>query len=109
MALYTARDQTLVQVQLLMFLQSKLLRGSLFPSYNCSTVRSYLGHKFSYLSFSRIIAEADLFIYLEGAREFHTLFFCNRASLIAQMVKNPPAMQETPVRFLGWEDPLEKE
>ena len=22
--------------------------------------------------------------------------------------KNPPAMQETPVRFLGWEDPLEK-
>jgi len=31
-----------------------------------------------------------------------------RASLIAQMVKNPPAMQETPVRFLGWEDLLEK-
>ena len=30
------------------------------------------------------------------------------ASLIAQLVKNPPAMQETPIRFLGWEDPLEK-
>ena len=30
------------------------------------------------------------------------------ASLIAQLVKNPPAMQETPVQFLGWEDPLEK-
>ena len=30
------------------------------------------------------------------------------ASLIAQLVKNPPAMQETWVRFLGWEDPLEK-
>ena len=29
-------------------------------------------------------------------------------SLIAQLVKNPPAIQETPVRFLGWEDPLEK-
>ena len=29
-------------------------------------------------------------------------------SLIAQLVKNPPAMQETPVRFLGQEDPLEK-
>ena len=27
------------------------------------------------------------------------------ASLVAQMVKNLPAMQETPVRFLGWEDP----
>ena len=26
----------------------------------------------------------------------------------AQLVKNPPAMQETPVRFLGPEDPLEK-
>ena len=30
------------------------------------------------------------------------------ASLIAQLVKNPPAMQETPVRFLDREDPLEK-
>ena len=32
-----------------------------------------------------------------------------RASLIAQLVKNFPAMQETRVQFLGWEDPLEKE
>ena len=31
-----------------------------------------------------------------------------QASLIAQLVKNLPAMQETPVRFLGREDPLEK-
>ena len=31
-----------------------------------------------------------------------------RASLIAQLVKNPPAMQETPVQFLGQEDLLEK-
>ena len=31
-----------------------------------------------------------------------------RASLIVQLVKNPPAMQETPVRFLGREDHLEK-
>ena len=30
------------------------------------------------------------------------------ASLIAQVVKNLPAMQETSVQFLGWEDPLEK-
>ena len=30
------------------------------------------------------------------------------ASLVAQLVKNLPEMQETPVRFLGWEDPLEK-
>ena len=33
----------------------------------------------------------------------------SRASLIAQLVKNLPAVWETWVRFLGWEDPLEKE
>ena len=31
------------------------------------------------------------------------------ASLVAQLVKNPPAMWETWVRSLGWEDLLEKE
>ena len=31
------------------------------------------------------------------------------ASLVAQLVKNLPAVQETRVRSLGWEDPLEKE
>ena len=30
------------------------------------------------------------------------------SSLLAQLVKNPPAMQETWVRSLGWEDPLVK-
>ena len=32
----------------------------------------------------------------------------SRASLVAQLVKNPPAMQQTWVRSLSWEDPLEK-
>ena len=32
-----------------------------------------------------------------------------RASLVAQLIKNPPAMQETWVQSLGWEDPLEEE
>ena len=32
----------------------------------------------------------------------------SRASLVAQMVKNLPAMQETWVQSLGWGDPLEK-
>ena len=31
-----------------------------------------------------------------------------KASLVAQMVENPPAMQQTQVRSLGWKDPLEK-
>ena len=36
-------------------------------------------------------------------------WLCEFTSLIAQLVKNLPAMKETWVRFLGWEDPLEKE
>ena len=32
-----------------------------------------------------------------------------KVTLVAQMVKNLPAMQETRVQSLGWEDPLEKE
>ena len=35
-----------------------------------------------------------------GRLQFH--------SMVGQLVKNPPAVQETPVRFLGWGDPLEK-
>ena len=40
---------------------------------------------------------------------FQTFFWSPRASLVAPMVKNPPAMQETWVQSLGQEDPLEKE
>ena len=40
-----------------------------------------------------------------------TLVLCNLvwASLVAQTVKSLPAVWETGVRSLGWEDPLEKE
>ena len=31
-----------------------------------------------------------------------------RASLMAQMVKNPPSMQETWIQSLSWKDPLEE-
>ena len=37
------------------------------------------------------------------------LLKANGASLVAQRIKHLPAMQETRVRSLGWEDPLEKE
>ena len=42
---------------------------------------------------------------------FFFFYFLNLiwASLLAQLVKNLPAMQETWIRSLGWEDPLEKE
>ena len=33
---------------------------------------------------------------------------CCWASLVAQLVKNPPAMWETWVQSLGWKDPLQK-
>ena len=32
----------------------------------------------------------------------------NLLCLVTQLVKNPPAMQKTPIQFLGWKDPLEK-
>ena len=40
----------------------------------------------------------------------HSTFFLGQkgASLLAQLVKNLPAMQETLVQFLGQKDPLEK-
>ena len=44
-------------------------------------------------------------------QSFSCLFVLNYsswASLVAQTVKNPPAMQETWVQSLGWEDPLEE-
>ena len=45
-----------------------------------------------------ILAKSDISKYV-GA---------SRASLVAQMAKNPCAMQETWVLALGWEDPLEE-
>jgi len=47
---------------------------------------------------------------LENRSCFVLVFYhcVSRASLVAQLVKNPPAMQETWVRSLGWEDLLEK-
>ena len=50
---------------------------------------------------------------MQGERRFaklsRTVFPDVRTSLITQLVKNPPAMQEIPVGFLGREDPVEKE
>ena len=36
------------------------------------------------------------------------LFLSSKASIVAQLVKNLPAMRETWVQSLDWEDPLEK-
>ena len=45
---------------------------------------------------------------LKPALPFHLKYSNMWASLVAQMVKIPPAMQESWVQSLGWEDPLEK-
>ena len=39
---------------------------------------------------------------------FYYCYYYYFASLVAQLVKNPPEMRETWVRPLGWEDPLAK-
>ena len=43
-----------------------------------------------------------------GTGKLSELMCVHRVALIAQLVRNPPAMRETLVRFLGREDPLEK-
>ena len=48
------------------------------------------------------------FISLLSSRRKQTISVRILVSLIAQLVKNPPAVQETLVQFLGWEDLLEK-
>ena len=48
-----------------------------------------------------------MYIGVKERMDFHIVCLCG-ASLLAQLVKNTPAMQETLVQFLGWEDLLEK-
>ena len=56
---------------------------------------------YKYLILSYYLSTIYLSIYL-----FHLSL--SRASLVLQLVKNPPAMQETWVQSLGWEDPLQE-
>ena len=63
------------------------------------------------IPFSRALSNLSVFAYLcphpaygEKSKDF--FYFTN--FLIVQLVKNPPAMQETLVQFMGWKDPLEK-
>ena len=50
-----------------------------------------------------------MFLYVIIVGEFFIAELVFWASLVAQLVKNPSAKQETQVRSLGGEDPLEKE
>ena len=60
----------------------------------------------------QVIKSLNSFLFdLTGKYCFFKTEVCShtmRASLVAQLVKNSPARQETLVQFMGWKDPLEK-
>ena len=70
------------------------------------TASTYFSISMSCATFG-IFTHIELFVVFEIHITGHPVFY-QVDSLIAQLVKNPPAVQETPVQFLGWEDPLEK-
>ena len=75
----------------------------LFPSfYSC--IQGYWTF-FLYVPISKVLKFN--YILLHPCLELVTFSF-NKSSLIAQLVKDPPAIQETWVLSLGWEDPLKK-
>ena len=49
-----------------------------------------------------------ILLFTQNCLKIRSMYRCIWASLVAQLVKNPPAMWETCVRSLGWEDALEK-
>ena len=85
----------------------------------------YLGFVFyAHISKKLFLICSNIFDILSSLIFFKTLFLeasdqlsfklaapgiCGGASLVAQMVKSLPAVQETRVQSLGWEDLLEKE
>ena len=50
----------------------------------------------------------DAMILVFWMLSFKSTFSLSSFTLVAQLLKNLPAMQETWVQSLGWEDPLEK-
>ena len=96
-------------------LPTELSHAKLLPSCTilCSLMNCSPPGSFVRGSFQARILEWVAISYPRGLNKLlknHWLSFIRNswASLIAQLVKNPPAMQETLVHFLGGEDPLEK-
>ena len=71
----------------------------------------FLSHELLFLSFkivSSVPNDYSCFPLSALLRHAFVLFLYMLGFPVAQMVKNLPAVWETSVRFMGWEDPLEK-
>ena len=113
-----------VQGQNAMIFTSSELRLNFKPAFSLSSLtlikRIFSAVSSSSLSANRMISSAYLrhLIFLpaifipacdSSSLAFHIMYSVYRASLVAQLVENQPAMQKTWVQSLGWEDVLEKE
>ena len=59
-----------------------------------------------YALFPKISVIRSLKVLLNAFLHFRLLYMSFGASLVTQLVKNPPAMRKTWVQTLGWENPL---
>ena len=103
--LHTSKEQSLVEQE---FLNKSLYFVDPLPSEICLTEQGHQGELSELLGG---LGERQGKT-CSRSRSCRTNNFCmqgpQRASLVAQLVKNAPAIWEIWVRFLGWEDPLEK-
>ena len=63
----------------------------------------YLAYMYTHIYINKYILYHNIYYII------YIVLYVVWASLVGQLVKNPPAMKETWVQSLGWEDPLEKE
>ena len=81
-------------------------------TYKCGLFQKKNGHSVSVgevtvcFSAKSIVSPSPKSLLVLGSLRFVWVFPLFRASLIAQLVKNPPTIQETPLQFLGQENVL---
>ena len=96
--------------------EGQILIKDLCSTYTDFALWSSYFHNFKKINFVKIVTHKNITPFaLMKAENFRLvrkrIEKCKenqRASLIVQLVKNLPAIQETPVQFLGPEDPLEQ-
>ena len=95
--------------------ETQMVTGEQWIGLTFSHLISFVTHCFTNLlsptKDPKLSSTDVLFLRILWGGWVYLLFFCqgsSHTSRVAQMVKNLPAMQETQVQSLGWEDPLEK-